>query len=207
MTAIEPPSALLSQPPARAREPTRYDPAKLNADEAAAVRTGCRSSGREPGHPPAARSSAASVDPRGRGAVGSWCFVDDMGPPPTTSRARSHRRSGLQNVDWLMLAGDTPRAIRHRAFIVLRLLLVTAGHGACHSEVLTGRSDGEIQGVQPASRRCRGPRSTKWTPARQVSCFRSSRGGRRRTGLELRQLRHRTRDHARRRQQEGCRHS
>jgi hypothetical protein len=67
-----------------------------------------------------------------------WCFVDDIGHAPDDEAGLGVApASGLQNVDWLLVESDPPRAIRHRAVIVLQLLLMTAVRGVCHSEEFT----------------------------------------------------------------------
>ena len=91
---------------------------------------------------------------RARRTVGSWCFVDHMGPVPVEPDrgvdVAPHPHIGLQTVTWL-LAGE----ILHRDGLgseqVIRpgqLNLMTAGRGIAHSEEATGRYRGDLHGVQ-----------------------------------------------------------
>lgn len=91
---------------------------------------------------------------RARRTVGSWCFVDHMGPAQVSVEqgldVAPHPHIGLQTVTWL-LAGE----VLHRDSLgseqVIRpgqLNLMTAGRGVAHSEERTGRYAGELHGVQ-----------------------------------------------------------
>src|SRR4051794_30103332 len=91
---------------------------------------------------------------RARRSVGSWCFVDHMGPSlVTTERGLDvgpHPHIGLQTVTWL-LRGE----VLHRDSLgseqLIRpgqLNLMTAGRGVSHSEETRGVYDGELHGVQ-----------------------------------------------------------
>jgi quercetin 2,3-dioxygenase len=91
---------------------------------------------------------------RAHRTVGSWCFVDHLGPAEVGIEqgldVAPHPHIGLQTVTWL-LAGE----VLHRDSLgseqVIRpgqLNLMTAGHGVAHSEERTGRYAGELHGVQ-----------------------------------------------------------
>ena len=91
---------------------------------------------------------------RARRSVGSWCFVDLMGPGTVDDRAGMdvgpHPHIGLQTVTWLLEG-----AVLHRDSLgseqVIRpgqLNVMTAGHGVSHSEETTGVYAGRLQGVQ-----------------------------------------------------------
>lgn len=91
---------------------------------------------------------------RGRRTVGSWCFVDHLGPAAVTEEhgldIGPHPHIGLQTVTWL-LEGE----VLHRDSLgseqLIRpgqLNLMTAGHGVAHSEEATGRYRGPLHGVQ-----------------------------------------------------------
>ena len=89
-----------------------------------------------------------------RRTVGSWCFVDHMGPGPVSAThgldIGPHPHIGLQTVTWLV-AG----AVLHRDSLgteqVIRpgqLNVMTAGSGVSHSEETTGVYEGSLHGVQ-----------------------------------------------------------
>jgi redox-sensitive bicupin YhaK (pirin superfamily) len=91
---------------------------------------------------------------RPRRTVGSWCFVDHLGPGPVTGERGldigPHPHIGLQTVTWL-LAGQ----VLHRDSLgseqVIRpgqLNLMTAGHGVAHAEETRGVQQGALHGVQ-----------------------------------------------------------
>ncbi|HET9731409.1 MAG TPA: pirin family protein [Acidimicrobiales bacterium] len=91
---------------------------------------------------------------RGRRTVGSWCFVDHMGPGPVTAThgldIGPHPHIGLQTVTWL-IAG----AVLHRDSLGTEQLIrpgelnvMTAGSGVSHSEETTGVYEGSLHGVQ-----------------------------------------------------------
>ncbi len=91
---------------------------------------------------------------RVRRTVGSWCFVDHLGPADVTEDdgldIGPHPHIGLQTVTWL-LEGE----VLHRDSLgseqVIRpgqLNLMTAGHGVSHSEEATGQYRGRLHGVQ-----------------------------------------------------------
>src|SRR6478609_96005 len=91
---------------------------------------------------------------RARRTVGSWCFVDQMGPGAVTAEhgldIGPHPHIGLQTVTWL-LHGE----VLHRDSLgseqVIRpgqLNLMTAGRGVSHSEETRGVYDGVLHGVQ-----------------------------------------------------------
>lgn len=91
---------------------------------------------------------------RGRRTVGSWCFVDHMGPASVTAErgldVGPHPHIGLQTATWL-LEGEalhrdslgTEQLLRPR-----ELNLMTAGRGVSHSEEATGSYSGRLHGVQ-----------------------------------------------------------
>lgn len=89
-----------------------------------------------------------------RRTVGSWCFVDHIGPGPVTNERGldigPHPHIGLQTVTWL-LRGE----VLHRDSLgsdqMVRpgqLNLMTAGDGVSHSEETRGVYAGELHGVQ-----------------------------------------------------------
>jgi quercetin 2,3-dioxygenase len=91
---------------------------------------------------------------RAHRTVGSWCFVDHLGPANVRVDqgldVAPHPHIGLQTVTWL-LAGE----VLHRDSLgseqVIRpgqLNLMTAGHGVAHSEERTGQYAGDLHGVQ-----------------------------------------------------------
>ena len=91
---------------------------------------------------------------RARRTVGSWCFVDHMGPGPVVAERGldigPHPHIGLQTVTWL-LRGE----VLHRDSLgseqLIRpgqLNLMTAGHGVAHSEETLGVYEGLLHGVQ-----------------------------------------------------------
>lgn len=91
---------------------------------------------------------------RARRTVGSWCFVDHMGPGAVTAEKGldigPHPHIGLQTVTWL-LRGE----VLHRDSLgseqVIRpgqLNLMTAGNGVSHAEETRGVYEGEVHGVQ-----------------------------------------------------------
>jgi redox-sensitive bicupin YhaK (pirin superfamily) len=91
---------------------------------------------------------------RARRTVGSWCFVDHMGPGSVRLDAPfdvgPHPHIGLQTVTWL-LAG----AVLHRDSLGTEQLprpgqlnLMTAGRGVAHSEETSGVHEGPLHGVQ-----------------------------------------------------------
>src|SRR3954471_22693840 len=91
---------------------------------------------------------------RARRTVGSWCFVDHMGPGRVTADRGldigPHPHAGLQTVTWL-LHGE----VLHRDSLgseqVIRpgqLNLMTAGEGVSHSEEARGVYDCPLHGVQ-----------------------------------------------------------
>lgn len=90
---------------------------------------------------------------RQRRTVGSWCFVDHMGPtdvrPGRGIDVGPHPHIGLQTVTWL-----TKGEILHRDSLGSEQLvqpgqlnLMTAGHGVSHSEEGTSYA-GPVEGVQ-----------------------------------------------------------
>jgi redox-sensitive bicupin YhaK (pirin superfamily) len=91
---------------------------------------------------------------RTRRTVGSWCFVDHMGPGSVAERdgldIGPHPHIGLQTVTWLVEG-----AVLHRDSLgseqLIRpgqLNLMTAGHGVSHSEETTGVHTGALHGIQ-----------------------------------------------------------
>jgi len=89
---------------------------------------------------------------RTRRTVGSWCFLDHIGPADAVAAGPGiapHPHIGLQTVTWI-LAGEllhrdslgTEQPIRPG-----QLNLMTAGHGVAHAEEHTKRT-GRIHGVQ-----------------------------------------------------------
>jgi redox-sensitive bicupin YhaK (pirin superfamily) len=90
---------------------------------------------------------------RARRTVGAWCFVDHMGPATVDERGLGvapHPHIGLQTVTWL-LAGEAMHRDSlgtEQVIVPGQLNLMTAGYGVSHSEEGTGRSHGEIHGVQ-----------------------------------------------------------
>jgi len=91
---------------------------------------------------------------RTRRTVGSWCFVDLMGPAEVTREhgldVAPHPHIGLQTVTWL-LAGEGLHCDSLGTEQVIapgQLNLMTAGRGIAHSEEATGRYAGPLRGVQ-----------------------------------------------------------
>ena len=90
---------------------------------------------------------------RERRTVGPWCFVDHMGPATVDERGLGvapHPHIGLQTVTWL-LAGEALHRDSLGTEQVIKpgeLNLMTAGNGVSHSEEGTGRSRGDLHGVQ-----------------------------------------------------------
>src|SRR6478735_4200762 len=91
---------------------------------------------------------------RARRTVGSWCFVDQMGPGAVTAEhgldIGPHPHIGLQTVTWL-LHGE----VLHRDSLgseqVIRpgqLNLMTAGHGVAHAEESPRGGPTELHGAQ-----------------------------------------------------------
>ncbi|HTO00835.1 MAG TPA: pirin family protein [Microthrixaceae bacterium] len=91
---------------------------------------------------------------RARRTVGSWCFVDHMGPVAVTESegvdVGPHPHIGLQTVTWL-LAGE----ILHRDSLgseqIIRpgqMNLMTAGAGVVHAEEHTRKYRGDLHGLQ-----------------------------------------------------------
>jgi quercetin 2,3-dioxygenase len=91
---------------------------------------------------------------RARRTVGSWCFVDHMGPGAVVAERGldigPHPHIGLQTVTWL-LRGE----VLHRDSLgseqLIRpgqLNLMTAGRGVAHSEETRGLYEGVLHGVQ-----------------------------------------------------------
>ena len=91
---------------------------------------------------------------RARRTVGSWCFVDHLGPLSTEDGGGidigPHPHIGLQTVTWLT-AGE----VLHRDSLGSEQLikpgqlnLMTAGRGVSHAEERTGRYRGRLEGVQ-----------------------------------------------------------
>jgi redox-sensitive bicupin YhaK (pirin superfamily) len=89
-----------------------------------------------------------------RRTVGSWCFVDHMGPGEVTAEhgmdIGPHPHIGLQTVTWLLEG-----TVLHRDSLGSEQLIrsgelnvMTAGHGVSHSEETTGVHRGRIHGVQ-----------------------------------------------------------
>jgi redox-sensitive bicupin YhaK (pirin superfamily) len=89
-----------------------------------------------------------------RRTVGSWCFVDLMGPGEVRDGdgmdVGPHPHIGLQTVTWLLEG-----AVLHRDSLGSEQLIrpgqlnvMTAGHGVSHSEETTGAYTGRLRGVQ-----------------------------------------------------------
>ena len=90
---------------------------------------------------------------RTRRMVGAWCFVDHMGPAAVDERGLGvapHPHIGLQTVTWLLAGEALHRDSLGTEQVIApgQLNLMTAGHGVSHSEEGTGRSYGELHGVQ-----------------------------------------------------------
>ena len=91
---------------------------------------------------------------RARRTVGSWCFVDHMGPVSVALGGgldvAPHPHLGLQTVTWLF-AGEAVHRDSLGSEQALRpgqLNLMSAGSGIAHSEESTGAWSGELHGVQ-----------------------------------------------------------
>ena len=90
---------------------------------------------------------------RTRRMVGPWCFIDHMGPATVDERGLGvapHPHIGLQTVTWLLAGEALHRDSLGTEQVIApgQLNLMTAGHGVSHSEEGTGRSHGELHGVQ-----------------------------------------------------------
>ncbi|HEX4901512.1 MAG TPA: pirin family protein [Acidimicrobiales bacterium] len=91
---------------------------------------------------------------RTRRTVGSWCFVDLMGPAQVTEEhgldVAPHPHIGLQTVTWLLAGEGLHRDSLGTEQVIApgQLNLMTAGRGIAHSEEATGRYAGPLQGVQ-----------------------------------------------------------
>jgi redox-sensitive bicupin YhaK (pirin superfamily) len=90
---------------------------------------------------------------RSRRTVGAWCFVDHMGPAAVDERGLGiapHPHIGLQTVTWLLEGEALHRDSLGTEQIIApgQLNLMTAGRGVSHSEEGTGRSHGDVHGVQ-----------------------------------------------------------
>ena len=90
---------------------------------------------------------------RPRRTVGSWCFVDHVGPVPRPSAGEvgigPHPHLGLQTVTWLV-SGELVHLDSLGSEQLIRpgqLNLMTAGHGVAHAEEDPGRARG-LHGVQ-----------------------------------------------------------
>ncbi len=90
---------------------------------------------------------------RPRRTVGSWCFVDHVGPVPLDGAEEvgigPHPHLGLQTVTWLV-SGELVHLDSLGSEQPIRpgqLNLMTAGHGVAHAEEDRGRAR-ELQGVQ-----------------------------------------------------------
>ena len=91
---------------------------------------------------------------RGRRTVGSWCFVDHIGPAAVSEDrgidVAPHPHIGLQTLTWLFRG----EAVHHdslgteQVIVPGQLNLMTAGRGVAHSEESTGRYRGDVHGVQ-----------------------------------------------------------
>ena len=95
-----------------------------------------------------------SLPRKGRRMVGSWCFVDHMGPADVTEDSGldvgPHPHIGLQTVTWL-----TDGEVLHRDSLgseqVIKpgqLNLMTSGGAVAHAEEATGHYRGTLEGVQ-----------------------------------------------------------
>jgi len=91
---------------------------------------------------------------RERRSVGSWCFVDAMGPAQVTEDhgldVAPHPHIGLQTVTWLLAGEALHRDSLGTEQVIApgQLNLMTAGRGIAHSEEATGAYAGELRGVQ-----------------------------------------------------------
>jgi len=91
---------------------------------------------------------------RARRTVGSWCFVDLMGPAEVSADrgldVPPHPHIGLQTVTWLLAGEGLHRDSLGTEQVLApgQLNLMTAGRGIAHSEEATGRYAGPLQGVQ-----------------------------------------------------------
>lgn len=91
---------------------------------------------------------------RARRTVGSWCFVDLMGPADVTADrgldVPPHPHTGLQTVTWLVEGEGLHRDSLGTEQVLApgQLNLMTAGRGIAHSEEATGRYAGPLRGVQ-----------------------------------------------------------
>ncbi|MHB2022581.1 MAG: pirin family protein [Mycobacteriales bacterium] len=91
---------------------------------------------------------------RGRRTVGSWCFIDHMGPalvsPGRGMDVAPHPHIGLQTVTWLVEGEALHRDSLGTEQVIRpgQLNLMTAGWGVAHSEEGTGSYGGNLLGAQ-----------------------------------------------------------
>lgn len=91
---------------------------------------------------------------RQRRTIGSWCFMDHMGPMSVTEEQGldigPHPHIGLQTVTWLFEGEALHRDSVGSEQLIRpgQLNLMTAGHGVSHSEEATGAYRGRLHGVQ-----------------------------------------------------------
>jgi quercetin 2,3-dioxygenase len=133
----------------------------ITSEDAPAVETS------EPAAPPAALELLPSREAkvgdlrvrralphRTRRTVGAWCFADHAGPVSAKGGGGfgigPHPHIGLQTVTWF-LSGEGLHRDSLGSEQVIRpgqLNLMTAGRGVAHAEEPTGRSEGELHGIQ-----------------------------------------------------------
>ncbi|MGD8150643.1 pirin family protein [Ornithinimicrobium sp. Y1694] len=102
---------------------------------------------------PRAMTVRRTLPARGRSMIGAWCFLDHYGPDEIAETGGMvvppHPHTSLQTVSWLFSGEIEHRDSTgaHAMVVPGELNLMTAGHGVCHSEVSTDRTD-ILHGVQ-----------------------------------------------------------
>ena len=102
---------------------------------------------------PRAMTVRRTLPARGRSMIGAWCFLDHYGPDDVSQTGGMvvppHPHTALQTVSWLFSGEIEHRDSTgvHAMVVPGELNLMTAGHGVCHSEVSTERTD-LLHGVQ-----------------------------------------------------------
>ncbi|AKE40564.1 Pirin-related protein [Corynebacterium kutscheri] len=98
---------------------------------------------------PRAMSVWRTLPQKQRGTIGAWCFVDHYGPDHQRMDVPPHPHTGLQTVSWLFDGEITHHDSggNHAVVVPGELVMMTAGHGICHSEVSTQSTD-ILHGVQ-----------------------------------------------------------
>ncbi len=91
---------------------------------------------------------------RTRRTVGAWCFADHAGPVSANGGGGfgigPHPHIGLQTVTWFVSGEGLHRDSLGSEQVIRagQLNLMTAGGGVAHAEEPTGRSGGELHGIQ-----------------------------------------------------------